>query len=64
VEKSMARVRREKDRIEQRPMTYFERVRENYLDQARRDPERYRVIAADSSVEQVQQEIRQALAAL
>ena len=58
VQKSMARVRREKDRIEQRPMAYFERVRENYLDQARREPGRYRVISADQPIDQVQAAIR------
>ena len=33
-ESSMARVRRAKDRIEQRPMAYHEQVRKNYLSQA------------------------------
>src|SRR5687768_402291 len=62
VERSMARVRREKDRIEQRPMEYFERVRKNYLDQARHDPERYRIVPADRPVEVVAQEVLGALA--
>jgi dTMP kinase len=62
VEQSMGRVRREKDRIEQRPMGYFERVRENYLEQAKKDPRRYRIVPADRPVEQVQQEILRVLA--
>ena len=33
-ERSMARVRRDKDRIEQRPIAYHEQVRRNYLAQA------------------------------
>ena len=57
VERSMARVRREKDRIEQRSMEYFERVRRNYLDQARQDPRRYRVIPADQNLDRVHGEI-------
>lgn len=56
-EKSMMRVRREKDRIEQRPMEYHQRVHANYLSQAKLDPERYRVIAADRTIEQVHEEI-------
>jgi dTMP kinase len=57
VEASMARVRREKDRIEQRAMAYHEQVRENYLAQAKAEPNRYRVIRADRSIEEVQAEI-------
>lgn len=52
-DKSLARVKREKDRIEQRPMAYHEQVRRNYLSQARNDPQRYRVIDADRPPEQV-----------
>ena len=37
----------EKDRIERRPMEYHEQVRQNYLAQAKADPERYRVVNAD-----------------
>jgi len=46
-EKSLARVQREKDRIEQRPLAYHEQVRQNYLAQARADREKYRVVDAD-----------------
>ena len=44
--KSMARVQRAKDRIEQRPMEYHEQVHRNYLSQADGDSA-YRVINAD-----------------
>ena len=46
-ERSLARVNRAKDRIEQRPMSYHEQVRANYLAQAEADPRRYRVVDAD-----------------
>ena len=59
---SFARINRDKDRIEQRPMEYFERVRKNYLDQARHDPNRYRILLADPPVDVVAQEIMGALA--
>lgn len=52
-DKSLARVKRAKDRIEQRPAAYHEQVRRNYLAQASADPRRYRVIDADRPVEQV-----------
>lgn len=52
-EKSLSRVNRAKDRIEQRPMDYHQQVRENYLRQAKQDPREYRVIDADRPPEQV-----------
>jgi len=58
-DRSLARVRREKDRIEQRPLAYHEQVRRNYLAQVQNDPERYRLISADRSPEQVHAEIVQ-----
>jgi dTMP kinase len=57
VEQSMARVRRAKDRIEQRPMSYHEEVRRNYLSQAQGEPGRYRVIDASRSVEEVERAV-------
>ena len=57
VEQSMARVRRAKDRIEQRPMSYHEQVRHNYLSQAEGDPSRYVVIDAARSVEEVEKQV-------
>jgi dTMP kinase len=54
---SMARVNREKDRIEQRPLEYHEQVRKNYLAQAERDPERYQVIPAERDVQEVHEQV-------
>lgn len=57
VEKSSARLKRDRDRIEQRPMEYHERVRKNYLSQAAHDPEKIRVIAADRTPEVVHADV-------
>lgn len=57
VEQSMGRLRREKDRIEQRPPEYFEQVRRNYLAQAAAEPQRYRVIDASRSMDEVQADL-------
>jgi dTMP kinase len=56
-DRSLARVQREKDRIEQRPLAYHEQVRRNYLAQAEADPSRYRLIAADRDREQVHADV-------
>ena len=61
---SIGRVRRAKDRIEQRPMEYHEQVRANYRRQAAEEPDRYRVIAADRSPEDVHADVCKALEAL
>jgi dTMP kinase len=63
-ERSIARVQRAKDRIEQRPPEYHQRVRQGFLSQASTHPERYRVINADRSVEQVQADMRSAVSGL
>ncbi len=57
VEKAMARINRQKDRIEQRPREYHEQVRRNYLAQAAADPKHYRVISADRPPEAVHEDI-------
>jgi dTMP kinase len=59
--KSMARVKRGKDRIEQRPIEYHERVRAHYLKQAADEPERFAVIDADRAVERVAAEVWEAM---
>jgi len=61
VEKSIARVKRAKDRIEQRPVEYHEQVRKNYLAQAKADPKRYRVVQADRDVDAVHGDILRAV---
>ena len=53
VEKSLGRVKRAKDRIEQRPMEYHEQVRRNYLQQAHENPSGYRVLNADRTPDEI-----------
>jgi dTMP kinase len=53
-----------KDRIEQRPTAYHEQVRANYLAQAKRNPERYRVIDADREIEPIRADVRAAVHAV
>ncbi len=57
VAKSFARVQRQRDRIEQRPLEYHEMVRENYHAQATVDPEHYRLVNADRDVQAVHEDI-------
>lgn len=57
--KGLARIRRAKDRIEQRDMTYHERVREGYLQIARNEPRRVRVLDARLSREELQQKVQE-----
>jgi dTMP kinase len=63
-EASLARVKRAKDRIEQRPMEYHEQVRRNYLAQAHADPLRYKLVRADQSREEAHGQIIEALKAI
>lgn len=53
--------RGEPDRFEREKLEFFERVREGYLTQARQAPQRYRVIDASCSLEQVQRQIDRVL---
>jgi dTMP kinase len=55
-DRAMARVRREKDRIEQRPPEYHAQVLRNYLSQAEDDP-RCRIVSADREPDEVHTEI-------
>jgi dTMP kinase len=63
-EKSIARVQREKDRIEQRPLEYHEMVRQNFHAQAKLEPDAFRIIDADRDVQVVHGEIWAALQSL
>jgi dTMP kinase len=54
----------EKDRIEQRPLEYHQKVRQNYLSQAQADPGRYRIIQAGRPPEQVHKDVWQCVTAL
>ncbi len=60
-DRSIARVKRAKDRIEQRSQEYHEQVRKNYLSQAAAMPDRYRVISADRLPDQVHADVLNAL---
>ncbi|HEX4123954.1 MAG TPA: dTMP kinase [Tepidisphaeraceae bacterium] len=52
-DKSLARVKGPKDRIEQRSLAYHQQVREKYLQQAKEDPQRFRVVSADRPIDAV-----------
>jgi dTMP kinase len=52
------------DRIERRPAEYHQRVRANYLRQAKDDPARYRIVRADRSVDEVHDEVWRTVSAL
>lgn len=49
------------DRFEREELTFFERVRQSYLDQAKRFPERYRVIDAGQALAAVHRLLRHEL---
>ena len=57
VHRSIARVTRAKDRIEQRPIEYHQRVRDRFLAQAAEHPDRYRVVNADRDMDAVSADI-------
>lgn len=49
------------DRIEQRAQDYFERVRHSYLEQAKKWPERYRVVDASKNIGQVTRQVNKVI---
>jgi dTMP kinase len=53
-----AKHRGPEDRIEQEKTTFFDRVRAVYLERAKQDTKRFKVIDASQSIEMVQQEIK------
>ena len=58
VEVGLARIQsRDKDRIEEETIDFFNRVRHFYLQCATDNPKRYRVVKADQVVEKVQQDV-------
>jgi dTMP kinase len=63
VERGMSRVagRGEADRFEVESLRFFEKVRNTYLKRASADPERFIVIDADQSEEQVWNDVRNSL---
>lgn len=58
---SLARVKRARDRIEQRPMSYHEQVHRNYLAQVQTDPSGYRLVSAAGTPEQVHERVWEAV---
>jgi len=63
VEVGLARAsaRGEPDRFEREKTEFFERVRDGYLEQARRESERYRIIDASRPLAEVQSHLEQVL---
>jgi dTMP kinase len=53
--------RSEADRFEQEQISFFERIRECYLERAENEPERFRVIDAAQSLDHVKQQIQDVL---
>jgi len=51
----------QKDRFEQEQQAFFQRVRDSYLNQALKNPLRFRVIDANQPLEKVQQDLHEAL---
>jgi dTMP kinase len=63
-DQSLARMTRAKDRIEQRPMEYHEKVRQNYLSQAADMPDRYRIVNSNRPIPLVQADVLAAVRSL
>lgn len=60
-ETSMQRVGSEKDRMESAGFEFFEKVRKGYLDIAKQEPERVKVIDSTKPIEQIQKEVLELL---
>ena len=59
LEKAVGRIGRELDRMEARGLEFLEKVRQGFLREAERSPERIVVVNADQAIPQVQNDIRQ-----
>ncbi len=57
VETSMARVGKEKDRMESAGIDFHNRVRQGYLELAKQEPQRIKVIDAAKSIEEIHAEV-------
>lgn len=57
VETSQARVGSEKDRMESAGIEFFERVRKGYLEIAKQEPERVKVVDAKQTIEDIHNQI-------
>ena len=58
VKEGLSRIKRAKDRIEQRNLGYHNRVRQGYLAIARKEPKRVKLIAGNKSKEDIQTIVR------
>lgn len=63
---SMARISRARDpdKFEQEGATFFEKIRNAYLDRARKAPERFHIINSDQPKEAVKQQLLQIIASI
>ena len=52
------------DRFEQEKVTFFEQIRASYLESARQNPERIKVVDASVSIPEIQQQLTKLLAPL
>ena len=59
LEKAVGRIGRELDRMEARGLEFLEKVRQGFLREAERSPDRIVVVNADQEIPQVQHDIRQ-----
>jgi len=57
VETSMSRVGKNKDRMESAGVEFHNRVRNGYLELAKREPERIKVINANDTIENIQEQV-------
>ena len=57
VETSMKRVGKEKDRMESAGIDFHNRVRQGYLELAKQEPNRIKVIDATKSIEEIHDEV-------
>lgn len=57
VETSMKRVGNEKDRMESAGMEFFNRVRQGYLEIAKQEPQRVKVLDAKKSIEDIHKDV-------
>lgn len=56
-ETSMSRVGNEKDRMESSGLEFFEKVRQGYLEIAKQEPERVKVIDSTQSIEEIHKQV-------
>lgn len=64
IETSMARVGNEKDRMESAGKEFFNRVRNGYLEIAKQEPDRIKVIDSTKSIEEVQKDVLEIISKL